>query len=444
MNERGSATGNSALSWDQRTWRWRVLLATYFAYVGYYLTRKVFSIAKPSIAADFHRDLHQVAHIWTAYLVAYVFGQFISSFVGRKWGPRVLLLGGLGLSIAFNLVFGFTNSYPTFLVFMFFNGLVQASGWPGSVGGVAHWLRRGETGLIMGLWSSSYLVGNVMVKSLGGLLLGHWGWRWSFFGCTLVSFAFWWLVFFWQRTRPSDVGLEPIVSDEDARGNAVEGSQKEGITFGEYLRIALNPVILAMGVGYFCIKFMRYALDSWLPTILQLQGLPKDQASYYSMIFDVAGLIPVLLAGWAMDRVFRGRWEKLCCLMGLGMVLGYVAVLWYGTNPYMLACCYGIVGFMLYGPDTLLCGAASVEVAGNHNAVAVAGIVNGLGSIGPVFQEEIIGWLMAGKSGPEGVQSVGLLSLGISVAFSLSMAVLIWHLGRVRQATRARLAAEAV
>lgn len=414
-------------------WRWRVLLATYFAYVGYYLTRKVFTIAKPVLHDEFQWDTQSLAHIWTAYLVAYMFGQFICSFVGRKWGPRVLLLGGLGLSIVFNLIFGFTNSYATFLVFMFFNGLVQASGWPGSVGGVAHWLRSGERGFIMGFWSSSYLVGNLLVKALGARLLGAWGWRWAFWGCTLLSFAIWWLIWFWQRTRPSDVGLESIVVDEPDEEPAVEGPRNESITLGEYFRVALNPVVLAMGVGYFCIKFMRYALDSWLPMILTLLGLTAEKAAYCSILFDLAGLIPIMISGWAMDRLFRGRWERLCCLMGVGMALGYVAVISCGANPYALALAYGLVGFMIYGPDTLLCGAASVEVAGNQNAVAVAGIVNGLGSIGPIFQEEVIGWMMKGDSHAgklAGVHNVGLMSLGISLAFTVTMAILAWHLAR--------------
>jgi sugar phosphate permease len=124
------------------------------------------------------------------------------------------------------------------------------------------------------------------------------------------------------------------------------------------------------------------------------------------------------------------------------MVFGYVAVIWYGANPYALAFCFGIVGFMLYGPDTLLCGAAAVEVAGNHNAIAVAGIVNGLGSIGPIFQEEIIGWLMGGEASTQnGIRNVSLLTLGVSIAFVLCMAILTWHMSRIHRAARA--AAEA-
>ena len=157
------------------TWRWRILIATYVGYGGFYLTRKTFTICKTTIAKDLNWELGDTAHIWTAFLVAYMLGMFLNSFIGRRWGPRVLLLGGLGLSIVFNLIFGFANSFATFLVFMFFNGLVQAGGWPGSVGSVSEWLRPAERGRIMGVWSTNYLFGNMIVKSLGGYLLGALG-----------------------------------------------------------------------------------------------------------------------------------------------------------------------------------------------------------------------------------------------------------------------------
>ena len=83
------------LSSQQRLWRWRVLLSTYFAYAGYYLTRKVFTICKTSLSEEFDVGLDSIAHIWAAYLIAYMIGQFVNSFIGRKWGPRLLLLGGL-------------------------------------------------------------------------------------------------------------------------------------------------------------------------------------------------------------------------------------------------------------------------------------------------------------------------------------------------------------
>lgn len=434
------------LSREQQVWRIKILVSTYLGYAGFYLVRKVFTICKSTLAAPveeggYGMGFEAVANIWTAYLIAYMLGMFISSFIGRKWGPRVLLLGGLGLSMICNIVFGFANSYATFLVFMFFNGMVQSAGWPGTVGAVAEWLRKKERGTIMGFWSTNYVVGNIVVKNLGGFLLatfsarysGYMGVRYSFFGCTVLAFAIWWLLYFWQRNRPQDAGLDPIVNLEGEEDRSVRASAAERVTFRQYLDLLLNPVVPLMGCCYFCVKFLRYALDSWLPTFLDLQGMDVGRAAYYSSIFDWAGLAGAIMAGIALDKVFKGRWERVCLVMSLGTALGYLAVARFGANPYMLAFTYGLVGFMLYGPDTLLCGAGSVIVAGERNAVAVAGIVNGMGSIGPVIQEQVIGRIMAGRESAEAVNMSNLLGLSISLLFVLFMACIAWQVARIHR-----------
>ena len=120
--------------------------------------------------------------------------------------------------------------------------------------------------------------------------------------------------------------------------------------------------------------------------------------------------------------------------MTSGMVLGYVAVAKYGANPVLLAWCFGAVGFMLYGPDTLMGGAAAVQVAGERNAVAVAGLVNGLGSLGPVVQEELIGRIMGKGNTQAGINHANLLCLGMSVAVVVLYVVIAWNVSRSRRA----------
>jgi sugar phosphate permease len=88
---------------------------------------------------------------------------------------------------------------------------------------------------------------------------------------------------------------------------------------------------------------------------------------------------------------------------------------------------------MLYGPDTLLCGAASVQVAGEKNAVAVAGLVNGLGSIGSVVQEQVIGGLIRGHV-QEGMRNTHWLALAMSIVMALLLAVIAWRLRAIARA----------
>jgi sugar phosphate permease len=269
----------------------------------------------------------------------------------------------------------------------------------------------------------------MMVKSLGGLLLGHYGWRWSFWGCTLLSFVIWWLLYFWQRNRPEDAGLEPIVKEAAAETQTVRASQADRVSLSQYARLAMNPIILAMGASYFCIKFLRYALDSWLPAFLYMQGLDAARASYYSQIFDFAGVGGAFVAGWALDRWFKGNWAAVSLVMALGLIAGYAAVIYLAASPIMVSLCFGIVGFMLYGPDTLLAGAAAVQVAGEKNGVAVVGLVNGFGSIGPIVQEEVIGMLLRGNV-REGIMNTYWLKLSVSVVAAILLGIIAWHLHR--------------
>jgi sugar phosphate permease len=118
-------------------------------------------------------------------------------------------------------------------------------------------------------------------------------------------------------------------------------------------------------------------------------------------------------------------------------VLGYVLVVMFGGNPYALAFCFGAVGFMIYGPDTILAGAASVQVAGERNGVAVAGLVNGVASLGPVVQEEVIGRIMGNKEIDVAIRNANLLTLSMSVAFLLTMIVVIWYVHAAHKKHRA-------
>ena len=62
----------------------------------------------------------------------------------------------------------------------------------------------------------------------------------------------------------------------------------------------------------------------------------------------------------------------------------------------------------------------------------MAGLVNGLGSIGPVVQEEVIGWLIRGDV-EAGMRNTNRLALAMSILFTALMAVLVWQVHVARK-----------
>ena len=110
-------------------------------------------------------------------------------------------------------------------------------------------------------------------------------------------------------------------------------------------------------------------------------------AGYISTIFDWVGFAGVLVAGWGSDRFFKGRRYQTIFLMTMGMVLAFLFLATLGMNSlWMFAIGLSLCGFMLMGPDSLLAGVGAIDIGGRRGAIVAAGLINGIGSIGPIFQ----------------------------------------------------------
>lgn len=373
-----------------RPFQLKILAATFLAYAGYYLCRRPFYVVKSDLADAFNFTTVDLANLGTAYLVAYMLGQFSSAFFGRKLGAKMLLIAGMAVSIACAAAFGFSNSFWTFMLFLSLNGLAQGTGWPGCIGSLAFWFRRTQRGSVLGLWSTCYQVGPVAATALASFLLGMSGWRSAFFGGSIGLLAIWFLVLMLHPGTPEDAGLDPL-ADEDGPGQ--RPSFAEGRSAGWSKRLVLT--IIMMGTIYFCIKFLRYALWSWLPYFLKVNfSLDADNAGYLSTVFDLCGFAGVVASGFISDKIFRGRRAFLCFLMLLLMTVSFIIMYSSGSsNLGLFVASIGSAGFMLFGPDALLSGVGAIDVASKHRALAAAGIINGMGSVGPIFQEQLIGWM---------------------------------------------------
>jgi OPA family sugar phosphate sensor protein UhpC-like MFS transporter len=398
-----------------RVWRVRILTTTWLSYAGYYFCRKNFAIAKSSLLTSLQVDKSDLAHIVTAYLVAYMLGQFITAALSRRVASRVLLLTGMGISLVCNFIFGFSYlagpaGYWPLLLFSIVNGFAQSTGWPGNVGVLGNWLPSKRRGRVMAVWATCYQLGSILAKSFATLMLAVASAAWSFWGASLILMGIWVVFLLFERDRPEDVGLPGLVEEVEVNVTSEQASSLTDDAAPWKRQVLLS--ILFMGCCYFVFKFLRYALDSWSPLALtEIFGLSEIDAGYISTVFDWIGFLGVLFAGWASDRFFGGRRYQIIVGMTVGMLLAFAFLAFVGMHSvWLFAIGLSLCGFMLMGPDSLLAGVGAIDVAGRRHAVMAAGIINGLGSIGPIFQEEIIGYLLD----VHGYQVVFNMLIGVS------------------------------
>ena len=166
-----------------------------------------------------------------------------------------------------------------------------------------------------------------------------------------------------------------------------------------------------MGLIYFGFKFLRYALDSWSALILgEHFALSSSAAAYLSTAFDWIGLLGVIAAGYWSDRIPGSRRTPvifyMCCACFVFTWLMWLIGL---SSPVIFVALLGFIGFFEMGPDALLAGACAMDVGSRRQAALAAGVINGFGSIGPILQEPLIGWLKESY----GLHSVLLLLVAV-------------------------------
>ena len=366
-----------------RLWRWRIFASTWLCYAGMYFCRKPFSIAKKDLGDALHFTPATLALIYSAYLVAYTAGQFLSGAIGPRFGPRAMLLTGMAVSAGTAVGFGFADQTAWFVALMILNGLAQATGWSNGVGNMAAWTPQGERGTVMGFWATNFQAGGVLANTLAAFMLARAGFRQAFFSGAAVLLLV--MIFFWfnQANKPQDKGFAPLPDDIAKAGQRAAGGAWDRRTW---------TLVLLIGGAYFGMKFIRYALWSWAPYVLQRNfGLRGDSAGYLSTVFDVCGVIGVIALGRASDRLFKGRHAVASFVMILGLVGATLLAMTIGAqSATIFTICMGAMGFTLYGPDALMTGAAVMDLVGK-NTVRASGIIGGLGAAGSVLQEVLIG-----------------------------------------------------
>lgn len=398
-------------------WRLQIFAITWLAYAAFYFTRKAFSVAKLGIAddPDFTLEKATMANLDALYLGAYAVGQFTWGILADRFGPRVVVLGGLLISAVVALIMGSFATLPIFATCMVIQGLAQSTGWSGLCKNLGSFFATGERGRVLGLWSSCYAFGGLVASPFAGwwAYQVYGDWRAAFFSSAIVVGAVAVLFFLLQRNTPQDVGLPAI---ESADTPQLDGNGQHA-SFASCLKTILrNRTVLVLGLAYFLLKPARYAILFWGPVMVyeRMPEIGKVASAIVPTSFEVAGLIGPVLLGLMSDKLFGARRFPACVvsLLVLAVCLAlFVPAMQSGSVLAVVGLLF-MMGLSLYGPDSMISGSAAIDY-GQGTAGTAAGFVNGCGSIGA-----ILGGLLPGYFDTE---SVFLLFTGTALIATVMM-----------------------
>jgi OPA family sugar phosphate sensor protein UhpC-like MFS transporter len=195
--------------------------------------------------------------------------------------------------------------------------------------------------------------------------------------------------------------------------------EEDGGKWETIKKVLKVPMVWYMGFTYFCLKLIRYGLIFWLPLyFVQEMSFSPASAGLAATLFELGGVPSVIVIGVISDRLFQSRRGPTASIP-LFFLAGFCLIqhLLGRAGPVWAMVGFALMGFALYGPDSLMCGAGAMDFGTRKGASTAAGFVNGMGSVGAILQGLIIPRLklFAGWHG------IFILFFGISLLSALIM-----------------------
>jgi sugar phosphate permease len=371
---------------------WRAVSTLIVAYVGVYLCRKNLSVAMPLLQEHFGATKAAVGTIATAGTIAYFAGKFVNGpVVDYLGGRRGLLLSMLVVGL-FGAAGAFAPALGVLTILYAVNRFAGSASWGSMLKLVPTWFAPARTGTAVAVLSLSYVAGSVIATLLAAQIAGAGGgWRTVMGGPSIVLGVVLVGAFFAVRAGPRDA---PAPEKQEPQEEPVEKPPLLPVLMSLFGR----PQFLVTCALSFTLTLVRETFNVWgVDFLASLQGgaASVKAAGWQSTAFDLAGALPIVLAGVAYDRVDPGlrRWLMGGCLALLALVIAALpGVAASSTGGAVVL--VGAVGLLVYGPYSLLAGALAIEAGGKKATATAAGVIDGVGYLGATLAGTPLGKLL--------------------------------------------------
>ncbi len=307
--------------------------------------------------------------------------------LGDYWGGRTSFLIGLGGATAFTLLFAAGGGVPVFTMAWLGNRLTQSIAWAGLVKVSSKWFDYSSYGMIMGILSISYLMGDAAARQCMGALIEH-GFEWQvlfYFAAAVAGALYVANLLFLRESRAESGHDEAKPNPLNLFAASGSGPRSVGALLLPLLRSKAFLLVCLLSLG--C-TIIRETFNIWTPVYLRdYLGYTMGNAAGMSAVFPGVGAVSVVTTGWLSDRLgVNGR--SLLLFLGLAATAAALMLLM-SMRPSTSAAplpllMIGIIAFCLLGPYSYLGGAFAMDFGGRQASAMSSGIIDGIGYLGAV------------------------------------------------------------
>jgi len=402
---------------------WRLIPFLFICYVVAFLDRVNVGFAKLQMAPDlaFSDTVYGFGAgiFFIGYFIFEVPSNVILERVGaRVWIARIMITWGI-ISSAFMFtndihwgvvatMFNCTDAEFTFYFLRFLLGVAEAGFFPGIILYLTYWFPGARRAKMVAMFMTAIAISNVVGSPVSGAIMqymdganGWRGWQWLFLLEGIPSVIVGILVFVLLPNGPKQAKFLTPQEQEVVVQRMIEdeAGKKDLVQRHSFMDAFRDGRVWALAVVYFCGVVCFYAVNFWMPTIIQELGIDKHDFLKVGLLSMIPwGLAAIAMVLWAShsDRTGERRWHAAGGLI-VGIV-GLIGLALVGHDPItsIIALSFVTVGILSWVatfwslPTSFLSGTA-----------AAAGIawINSVGNLGGHFGPDLIGRIRTATGG---------------------------------------------
>ncbi len=449
----------AACHWAQRRPRRRgiaatlptVLITTCLGVFLAQLDTSVVNLALKHIGAELGSSVTQLQWVLDGYNLAYAAFLLTGGTLGDIFGRRRLFMVGVALFTAGSLICGIAPDNATLIIGRTLTGLGAAFEMPTSLAILsAAYPDAAQRARAIGVWASCNGLAWVVGPTLGGVLVGHVGWRWIFLLAVPIgllasvlclggvpksrrqngrSLDAWGQILavsmlgtlsvafiegpHWGWSNPATIGCLAAAACSFACFVIAEKRTEHPLL---PLTIFRSSAFSAASIAAVGMTFGMYAMLFLMPLFLQTVGSASAPAVGLQMLPVSLAFFLVSLKSGRLATRFGARLIMTCglALMGLGLLA--LSTISRATDIVLIEFAFLSIGIGL-GLNTGPLLSVAVSAAPKAHAGAAAGVVNTARMIGATLGVAVLGGIFAAHAGQNPVDPQQIVE-GLHPAFA--------------------------
>jgi MFS transporter, ACS family, D-galactonate transporter len=291
--------------------RWRIAFLLALGVLVNFFDRINLSVSREALNVSFGMSLIAFGYLSSAFSWTYAVMQMPAGILLDRLGVR--RVGRVSTFLWSLASFGgaLAPGLSWFFGARLLLGVSESPTFPANAKAIGYWFGHEDRSLAMAITDAAAKFATAIGVPIIGLLVWHFGWRWSFAATGLISFLYF-ILFYRVYRNPSE---DPGLSTEEYQFLAAGGAQPEdatavqrGASLGYLLR---QRKVYGLALGWAAYSYTFFLLLNWLPSYLSIsQHVDLLHSAFYTSVpWLWATFTDLLVGGWLVDALIRRGWS---------------------------------------------------------------------------------------------------------------------------------------